>query len=396
MPSEKKFDWKALEDVAVGQVVNAVRKIRQTCPDETVYGAMFHEFYGDGSVLYWPMVTVGTEEVLARVATDYGDESEDLRWSGPDLGQYADDHGFEPGDEQDQWATQCAEFAQATAKGSFSAWEAVYERFLHCFPRAAKRARAQLLKEGLVDKHFIVVATDEAGELVPLSLTRAQLLRHFPMYDEAERERARIAALPLTERIAEVVSQAVRATPPGPLLGEYDALARVLGEAAVPALLDVVAGRSAGEAWQASMLLAEINHSSPDVISTLEATLCNAAASESERAWAASALARLERMDLIAAHLSELPSEVAARGLSAPYRSFRDRGKHRPLDYRPLEAVLAQYPDMAPAVAEALAPGCGFCTLEADEVKAAQQGLTSKWAFIREHARDVLEEFEQR
>ncbi|MDH1010834.1 DUF4303 domain-containing protein [Pseudomonas nicosulfuronedens] len=396
MPSEKKFDWKALEDVAVGQVVNAVRKIRQTCPDETVYGAMFHEFYGDGSVLYWPMVTVGTEEVLARVATDYGDESEDLRWSGPDLGQYADDHGFEPGDEQDQWATQCAEFAQATAKGSFSAWEAVYERFLHCFPRAAKRARAQLLKEGLVDKHFIVVATDEAGELVPLSLTRAQLLRHFPMYDEAERERARIAALPLTERIAEVVSQAVRAAPPGPLLGEYDALARVLGEAAVPALLDVVAGRSAGEAWQASMLLAEINHSSPDVISTLEATLCNAAASESERAWAASALARLERMDLIAAHLSELPSEVAARGLSAPYRSFRDRGKHRPLDYRPLEAVLAQYPDMAPAVAEALAPGCGFCTLEADEVEAAQQGLTSKWAFIREHARDVLEEFEQR
>lgn len=396
MPSEKKFDWKALEDVAVGQVVNAVRKIRQTCPDETVYGAMFHEFYGDGSVLYWPMVTVGTEEVLARVATDYGDESEDLRWSGPDLGQYADDHGFEPGDEQDQWATQCAEFAQATAKGSFSAWEAVYERFLHCFPRTAKRARAQLLKEGLVDKHFIVVATDEAGELVPLSLTRAQLLRHFPMYDEAERERARIAALPLTERIAEVVSQAVRAAPPGPLLGEYDALARVLGEAAVPALLDVVAGRSAGEAWQASMLLAEINHSSPDVISTLEATLCNAAASESERAWAASALARLERMDLIAAHLSELPSEVAARGLSAPYRSFRDRGKHRPLDYRPLEAVLAQYPDMAPAVAEALAPGCGFCTLEADEVEAAQQGLTSKWAFIREHARDVLEEFEQR
>lgn len=396
MPSEKKFDWKALEDVAVGQVVNAVRKIRQTCPDETVYGAMFHEFYGDGSVLYWPMVTVGTEEVLARVATDYGDESEDLRWSGPDLGQYADDHGFEPGDEQDQWATQCAEFAQATAKGSFSAWEAVYERFLHCFPRAAKRARAQLLKEGLVDKHFIVVATDEAGELVPLSLTRAQLLRHFPMYDEAERERARIAALPLTERIAEVVSQAVRAAPPGPLLGEYDALARVLGEAAVPALLDVVAGRSAGEAWQASMLLAEINHSSPDVISTLEATLCNAAASESERAWAASALARLERMDLIAAHLSELPSEVAARGLSAPYRSFRDRGKHRPLDYRPLEAVLAQYPDMAPAVAEALAPGCGFCTLEADEVEAAQQGLTSQWAFIREHARDVLEEFEQR
>lgn len=395
MPPKQKFDWKALENVAVDHVVNAVRKIRRDHPDETVYGAMFHEFYGDGSVLYWPMVTVATEEVLAQVAADYDDDGEDLRWSGPDLSQHAEDHGFEPGDEQDQWATQCAEFAQATAKGSFSAWEAVYDRFLHCFPRAAKRARAQLLKEGLVDRHFIAVATDEAGDLVPLSLTRAQLLRHFPMYDEAERERARIAALPLVEQVAEVVPQAVRAVAPGPLLGEYDALVRALGEAAVPALLDVVVGRSAGEAWQASMLLAEINHSTPDVISTLETALCSAASSESERAWAASALARLDRMDLIAAHLNGLPAEVAARGLSAPYRSFRDRGKHQPLDYRPLEAVLEQHPAIAPAVAEALAPGCGFCTLQADEVVAAQRGLTSKWAFIREHARDVLEEFEQ-
>ncbi|KJK03341.1 hypothetical protein UB43_02210 [Pseudomonas sp. 21] len=395
MPSKQKFDWKALENAAVDHVVSAVRRIRQTHPDEAVYGAMFHEFYGDGSVLYWPMVTIGTEEVLARAAADYGDDGEDLRWSGPDLSQCAEDHGFEPGDEQDQWATRCAEFAQATAEGSFSAWEAVHERFLHCFPRAARRARAQLLKEGLVDKRFIAVATDEAGDLVPLSLTRAQLLRHFPMYDEAERERARIAALPLEEQVAEVVAQAVRAVPPGPLLGEYDALARTLGEAAVPALLDVVAGRSAGEAWQASMLLAEINHSTPEVIGTLEATLRNTEANESERAWAASALARLDRMDLIAAHLSVLPTEVAARGLSAPYRSFRDRGKHHPLDYRPLETVLEQHPDIAPAVAEALAPGCGFCTLEAAEVVAAQQGLNSKWAFIREHARDVLEEFEQ-
>jgi hypothetical protein len=160
-------------------------------------------------------------------------------------------------------------------------------------------------------------------------------------------------------------------------------------------LLDVITGRSSGEVWQACMLLAEINHSTAEVISALEAVMGNAAANESERAWAASALARLDRMDLIAAHLDELPLEVAARGLSAPYRSFRDRGKHRPLDYRPLETVLAQHPDIEPAVAEALAPGCGFCTLDADEVAAAQEGLNSKWAFIREHARDVLEEFEQ-
>lgn len=396
MASTMKFDWKALEDAAVAHVVSAVRQVREAYPHETVYGAMFHEFYGDSSVIYWPMLTVGTEEALAQVAAAYGDDGEGLRWSGPDLSHQVESHGFEPDDVQDQWAAKCALFANTKANGSFSAWEAVYERFLHRFPRAAKRARAQLLQEGLVDKNFIAVATDEEGKLVPLSLTRAQLLKYFPMYDEAACERARIAALPSAEQVAELVPQAVGAVCSGPLLGEYEALVRALGKAAVPALLDVVAGRSAGEAWQASMLLAEINHAAPEVVTTLEHAMIDVRADESTRAWAASALARLGRMDLIACHLPGLPVEVAARGLSDPYRSFRDNGNHLPLDYRPLEAVLLQHPAIVPAVAEEMSPGRGFCAIDPDEVAATRHGLDSQWAFIREHARNVLEDFEAR
>lgn len=75
-------------------------------------------------------------------------------------------------------------------------WEKTYDHFLRRFPKAAKKARQQLIREGVVDKNFIIIAEDDAGELVPLSLTRAQLLRHFPQYDADEKERRRLTALP--------------------------------------------------------------------------------------------------------------------------------------------------------------------------------------------------------
>jgi hypothetical protein len=392
------FDWKGLEAAAVAHVVSAVRQVREAHPSETLYGAMFHAFYGDGEVLYWPSMTIGTEESLASAVAAYNarraeggkpDEGDHgMRWSGPDL-----HHLFPPMEEQDGWEARCAEAAKA--RKTFREWEKVYDRFLRCFPRAAKQARAQLIREGLVGKDFIAVATDEDGDLVPLSLTKAQLLKHFPQYDRAERERARLAALPLAERIAEVAPQAVHAAPFGPLIGEYEDLLRALGEAAVPALLEVVAGRSPGQGFLAIMLLAEINHAAPEVVAALEAAMTNPEFDGSTRAWAATALARLDRMDLISRHMPSLPDGVAARGLAGPYRSFRDRGKHRPLDYRPLEEVLDLHPDIAPAVAEELKPGRGYCTIEADEVAGARYGAESRWEFIRQHARSVLEAFEE-
>lgn len=393
MKARAAFDWKGLEEAAMEHVIATVRQVREAPPDERIYGAMFHAFYGDGSVIYWPCLTVGTEETLAQVETRYraehGPEYEvDVRWSGADLV-----HHSEPGGAEDAWAMSCHGFA--ARDGSFAAWEKVYDRFLHCFPRAARRARTALVRTGAVGKDFVVIAADEAGELVPLSLTQAQVRRHFPKYDKAEQERQRIAALPVEARIAELLPHAVQGvSEPGILVGEYEGLLRQVGEPAVAALVDVVTGAAQGAPVRAIMLLAEINHETPALVDALTAAMLDRKADISTRAWAAAALARLDHMGLVVAHLPALPVEIAARGIAAPYRSFRDRGKHRPLDYRPLEAALRMHPQIEAALAPELAPGRGYCTITDEEVAAARAGLDSTFELIRIHAATVLEDHE--
>lgn len=190
MGSMNRFDWQGLEAVAVAQVVESVRFVRQQHPQEDIYGAMFHEFYGDGETIYWPTLTVGTEAGLTEAVADYrqhadeGDEAlrDSLRWSGPDLGKYA----FEANEIQEAWAARCQEFA--SAQGGFDAWHKIFQRFLRQFPKAARKARAVLVANKIVTRDFIAIAADEAGELIPLSLTKAQVLRHFPEYNTREPE----------------------------------------------------------------------------------------------------------------------------------------------------------------------------------------------------------------
>lgn len=392
--SQTQFDWQGLEAAAVDGMVTAVKRVNEQHPNESIYGAIFHAFYGDGSIIYWPCVAIGTEESLAQVVTTYQQSgytetreqlTSDLRWSAADL-----IHESEPTDTEDNWAESCCEFASQT--GTFSYWETTYDRFMHIFPQAAKKAWEQLRQEGVVDDNFIAIAADEAGDLIPLSLTKAQLFQHFPHYAAAEQERQYISSLPIERQVAELVAKSVKAVPAGELYDEYDQLLKALGARAVPALVAVVRQESAGEPWCAIKLLAEINEASPEVLSALIATLDNSGADASTRSWAASALARLGRMDLISERIHDLPTDIAASGLTAPYRSFRDHGKHHPLDYQPLERVLSQYPHIESAVAKELSPGCGFCTITPEEEGAAQAGLNSPWSFIRYHAESVLEE----
>lgn len=186
-------DWKALEDAATAQLIAAVRRVRADRPDDDVYGAMFHEFYGDGSVIYWPCVTVGTEEGLAKVTAAYaarsgpdenGQREWSLRWSGPDLMSGADPvYTRVPGEAESTAAEHV--HAEAAERGGFAAWEEAYSRFLRVFPKAARRAREELIADGTVGPEFIAIADDEEGELIPLSLTDAQLSRHFPDHSPA-------------------------------------------------------------------------------------------------------------------------------------------------------------------------------------------------------------------
>jgi len=387
------FDWRGLEAAAVDHMVTAVRRVRDACPHESLYGALFHAFYGDGESIYWPSLAVGSEESLARVVSDYRQRgspatAQELRWSPADL-----PYNVDPDAEHDDWARACCTFA--SRDGTFSEWEAVYERFLHVFPRAAKKARRQLVSESVVDKHFIAVAADEAGDLIPLSLTTAQISHHFPEYDIAAQARLRLAALPQPQRLAELTAHAVGAAENGVLYGEYEQLLKASGKEAVPFLAAVIRGEQPGNAWKASMLLAEINEPIDEAIAALVGKLDDAKASNSDRCWAACALARLGHMPLLTARMPQLPPGIVAPGLAAPYSAFRDRGRHPPLDYRPLEAALARYPQLADAVAEELSPGSGFCTIDKQEKEAAQAGCGSSWAFIRQHAAWVLETLEE-
>lgn len=391
------FDWQKLEDAAVAMMIAAVRDVREQHPQEQLYGATFHAFYGDGTVIYWPCIAVGTEESLARCVARYQDNGDatptealaaDLRWSSADL-----PYNVEPDEALEGLALDCCEFG--SREGKFSIWEKTYARFMRLFPKAAKKARQQLVRDGLVDKGFIIIADDEAGELIPLSLTRAQLLRHFPHYDADEQERRRIGALTPEEQLCELVPLALGVTR-GTLYEGYETLLKAHGLRAVAPLAAVVRAETPGPRWQACKLIAEINEATDEAISALCGLMDDDNADNSDRCWAACALARLGNMAAIVARVPGLAPDIAAAGLTAPYRSFRDEGRFQPLDYRPLEAALEQHPQLEAAVAHELQPGRGYCRLTPEEVPAARAGLTSPVALIRAHAQAVLDEAEDK
>lgn len=386
-------DWREIERAAAAQIVSAVRDVRDNHPDETIYGAIFHEFYGDGTNIYWPMITVGTEESLSQVIAAYiaghgADVSLEtsLRWSGPDL-----KHSFDPGNSEQALANSVQ--TAASSSGAFKDWERFYDRFVRSFPKAARLARKQLVAEKLVGKEFIAIADDETTDLVVLSLTKSQLLKHFPQYDAAEQERRRLLALSVEGRVVELLPEAVTPRYEGLLIGEHEGMLVACGAAAVSALTRVVRGEEYRQGdVVAARLLAEINIDSDEVVEALEALMRRKKASVNARAWAASALARLGRSDLILTRVPELPVEVVTRGIGDPFSGFRDRGAHRPLSYAPLEAVLREFPALEEAFEEELKPGSGYCALATEEIPTALAALDSPWPIVRTHARMVLED----
>ena len=84
-------DWQSIENLAYQIIIDAVHSIRRQHPHETVYAAIFHNFYCDNTYLYFPSLSVGTEELLARVVEKYQSEygstarraelEQSLRWS---------------------------------------------------------------------------------------------------------------------------------------------------------------------------------------------------------------------------------------------------------------------------------------------------------------------------
>ena len=176
-------DWQSIENLAYQIIVDAVHSICRQHPHETVYAAIFHNFYCDNTHLYFPLLSVGTEELLARVVEKYQSEydsaesrarlKQSLHWSGADLAEYLFDSGAA--------GNAAAQSVQATVYQE-TEWDNLYDRFRQCFPRACRRATEDLLRAKLVAPDFVAVACDEDEELIAPSLTPEQLQRHFPEF----------------------------------------------------------------------------------------------------------------------------------------------------------------------------------------------------------------------
>ena len=176
-------DWQSIENLAYQIIVNAVHSIRRQHPHETMYAAIFHNFYCDNTYLYFPSLAVGTEELLVRVVEKYQSEygsvesraelEQSLRWSGADLAEYLFDGGA-----AGNAATQSVQAAVCQETD----WDYLYNRFRQCFSRACRRATEDLLRAKFVAPDFVAVACDEDEELIAPSLTPEQLQRHFPEF----------------------------------------------------------------------------------------------------------------------------------------------------------------------------------------------------------------------
>ncbi|RRD52291.1 hypothetical protein EII12_05495 [Buchananella hordeovulneris] len=360
------FDWERVTRQATDYLVRCVEQVAVEHPAERIYGAVFHTFYGDGDVMAWPPVSVGTYEGL---------DGAEPEWNGPDMPYY-----FE-GDDAD-YAVCDQVVAHAAVPGNLNAWNAEYERYLACFPLAARRATERLRAAEVVGPEFVAVAIDEAEELVPPSLTPAELERHFPHLVARRREEARLAGLPPAERAAQLAPAVLGVR--GRLAADWQTdMFRALGAQVVPLLTEVVAGRQAGERWKAAKLLAEINAPEEQALAALEDLLLDRKAREADRCWAAAASTRLAGLAPLLAHADVLPPAVLARGLAGPFSSFNRLGAHRDLDYRELEAALLAHPEWEEAVERELS---SLYELASQEVPTAQAALASPVRLIRRHA----------
>lgn len=378
------LDWRVLDAHIHDRLLGSVRDHAARHPGDHIYGAAFHAFYGEtGGVIAWPALAIATEEDLASITADSRFSPDDLRWSPADWSEQ-----FDPSEHDDAWAAKVEAHAVA---GDDAHWEKVYDRFLRAFAKAAKKARGSLVAEGVVEKSFIAVAMDEAWELVPLSLTPAQVRAHFPELDEEAQELARIAALPPRERAA-ALGEIIDAFVPGVVSGEDTVRLLVqLGPDAAAVTLERMP-RSRVR-WRWAKVLADTGIADDSVIEALTTVMKGKKLSEPDRAWAAAALARLGRLDVVLAERARVPRPVLLRALAAPYTSFRDHAvTHIPLDYTPLEEALDTDPALAEEMLAELAPGSGYCVITPEEVDTARGALDSPFEVIRRHACIVLED----
>ncbi|MDO4259696.1 MAG: DUF4303 domain-containing protein [Actinomycetaceae bacterium] len=383
------FDYAAIQRAAEEQILAALRDVREKYPDEHIYAAIYGLFYLDGDNAYWPQLRIATEESLDIVDPEYRQES---RWCWNDY--YGDGeflpHHYEPTDALESLSQQWADATVHLSDEDDPQWDKEAAKYLGIFPAALKAAKVRAFEEGLVEEGFIVLANDDDGELIRQSLTREELRACFPEIAAMQEEEERVATLPQSQRlpllvdyaISDQYDQAIGSERAEEMLWEDPDDSPVIAAL----LVEVLNGQRTGEKDRALRLAAYNRYSMPELVAALSECAANKSAKDYERNWAANALANLGHMDIVAQGYGSLPDSVIQKILY-PYTAFREYGHRAPLDFRPLEQLLEDYPHVEQVLLKAnYSEGRAL----PDEHAEAQRGLKSQWAVIRKIAEEML------
>lgn len=385
--------WKALEPLVVEDAVRALRRLLDDNPEERFYVAAFHGVYREcDGIIALPSLAANTVSARGdedRASPDFWDAD----WNPADW-----DH--ELIDYESPALRAAAKAADSAARrGSRADWLQAEKDCFDMLAGASRKVREALGGAPRLTPDFVVFVHDEeyATALARRCLGDETFERTFTTEAAADRERARVAALPVAERVAFLIGRLDRFD--GAISAEEAAEQLcAIGAPAVPALLERMRhgkGKDRNDhAWRGARLLGRIGTATPEVLDALKTQMVKSR-DEPGRHWAARALAYLGLSDWLLSQLAQAdgtgtgaPSDTARaaiEGLCAPYSAFRDRTP-LPLDYRPLEALLAGPPATVGAALEILRPGSSYCELRPGEVDEALRGLGSPRAFVRRHA----------
>ncbi|PHN20463.1 DUF4303 domain-containing protein [Pseudomonas sp. ICMP 561] len=369
------MNWKALEQA----LFDAARQTLQTLLDEggsPVYAAAFHASYREEEgVLSLPSFGANSLQALSEDFPDDDDESfSSVKWNPADWRWDWEICATEPFKQLDDELQAYANWLRPRE------WQAAERRFLVTVSRAARALGRHFSGHPGVTPGFVVIFHDFGGyiALAKRSMTRQQFEENFPVELAIENQLREVAALPLAEQAAFYVSRLHRFDGVSGEDAERWLIAN--GGPAQAALIEQVNGHK--EPTPAARILGLAGIADEPVIQALRQQAIEAP-EQPTRNWCAKALGYLQDFDWL---MQQAP-DVAVAGICANLDGFRWRSVQPPvLDYRPLERLLDQRPEVRAAVEEKFEEFYHQIDTTTADVSEALRGLASPHVAIRRHA----------
>lgn len=375
------FIWKALEQ----HLFDSARSVLQDLLDQEqapLYAAAFHASYREQEqMLSLPSLAANSQQALDDNYPDEQDQSfSSVKWNPADWrwDWHVDDYASAE-------LLALDEPLQAFAnRGRPRQWRSAERRFLVSIVRAARSLGEHFRGHPGVSADFVVIFHDFAGDvgLVKRSISPRQFDLLFPVERQIEATLRQVASLPEAEQATFYLSRLAHVDGVSCEVAETWLIAH--GNTAQAGLIEQL--QHYENATSAARILGLTGHAAPAVIDALRQHALTTRQS-ALRNWCAAALGHLH--DHV--WLIEQTSEIAVHGCCASFSSFRWRSARRPvLDYRVLEQLLEQRPDLHSEVQQCMDEQYGDMDHTTADVSEAIRGLGLTQVVIRRHAAQAL------